>query len=255
MLTIFGTCKPFEREEDIVNQTTAIKSWTLLKPKADVMLLGRDKGVAELAAKLGCRHARKIETSKRGTPIVGSLFAKARRHARFDIMGYVNTDVVLLQDLMEATRIVSAKLPRFLMIGHKWCVYPKGPLPIGEGPRWRDETRRLATLWGKPRRSDLGGSDFFVYSEGVYDIDFPLMYLGRRRWDLWLVGIVLKRGIPVVDVTKDVFAMHLNHREWLRPSEEVRHNVNVIGSGVCRGTIQKATWTLKNGKLECVNDI
>lgn len=250
MLTIFGTCKPFVHEEDIANQTTAIKSWTLLEPRPDVILLGRDKGVKEVAAKLGCHHARKIETSKKGTPIVESVFAKARRHAKFDIMCYADADMVLLQDFMEAVKIVSAQFPQFLMIGRRRCVYPKRPLLIGEGPDWKEETRRLAMLWGEPRRSDLGGSDYFVYVKGMYDIPFPHVYLGRRRWDLWLVGIVLKRGIPVVDTTEDVLAAHLHHREWKRPAEEVRHNVKAIGTDAIRGTLQEATWALKNGRLK-----
>ncbi len=250
MLTIFGTCKPFLHEQDITNQMAAIKSWTLLKPKPQVILLGRDAGVSEVATRLDCLHARKIETSEKGTPIVGSLFAKARRHAEHDILAYVDADTMLLQDFIGAVKAVSAEFPRFLMIGRSWRMSVGGPLPVGDSPDWEEKLRRLATIWGAPRRADLGGTAFFVYSKGVYDIDFPLMYVGRRRWDLWLMGIVLKRGIPVVDVTEDAFPIHLEHREWDRPSEEVRHNVKTIGPGACRGTIQQATWALKNGRLE-----
>src|SRR5215510_12506337 len=55
MLTIFATPKPF-RSHIAVIQRNAIRSWTLLRPACEIILMGNDEGTAEIAAEFGLRY-------------------------------------------------------------------------------------------------------------------------------------------------------------------------------------------------------
>ena len=59
MLTIFATPKPF-RGHIAVIQRNAIRSWTLLRPACEIILMGNDEGTAEIAAEFGVRHVPEI---------------------------------------------------------------------------------------------------------------------------------------------------------------------------------------------------
>ena len=73
MLTIFSCPKPM-RGHIAVTQWNAIKSWTMLSPKPEVILLGDEEGVSETARELNVRHIPVVTCSEFGTPLVNSLF-------------------------------------------------------------------------------------------------------------------------------------------------------------------------------------
>src|SRR5690242_10812691 len=52
MLTVFATPKPF-RGHIAVIQRNAIRSWTLLRPACEIILLGDEEGIADTAAEFG----------------------------------------------------------------------------------------------------------------------------------------------------------------------------------------------------------
>src|SRR5436190_23067843 len=97
MLTIFATLKPF-RDSAALIQRNAILSWTRLKPRPEVMLIGNEAGVAEFAREHSLRHVPEMERNAYGTPLVSSIFAQAERHAEGDRLAYVNADIILLND-------------------------------------------------------------------------------------------------------------------------------------------------------------
>ena len=49
MLTIFAVPKPFRGHIGVI-QRNAIRSWTLLRPACDIILMGNEEGIAEIAA-------------------------------------------------------------------------------------------------------------------------------------------------------------------------------------------------------------
>jgi hypothetical protein len=57
MITLITCPKPFRGHSKII-QRNAIKSWTLLEPKPEILLMGDDEGTAEAAAEFGARHVR-----------------------------------------------------------------------------------------------------------------------------------------------------------------------------------------------------
>src|SRR2546430_17654721 len=79
-LTIFSTMKPFLGQAGML-QRNAILSWTLLRPRPEVILFGDEDGVADICRELGLRHIPCRAPSEFGTPLVSDLFGQARRLA------------------------------------------------------------------------------------------------------------------------------------------------------------------------------
>ena len=51
LVTIFAMPKPFGRETDLI-QRNAVKSWSMLQPHVEVLLIGEEQGIAETAVDL-----------------------------------------------------------------------------------------------------------------------------------------------------------------------------------------------------------
>src|SRR5690242_19136057 len=118
MLTIFATPKPF-RGHIAVIQRNAIRSWTLLRPACEIILLGDEEGIAETAAEFGLRHISDVARNSFGTPLVSDLFRQAQQLSSRNFFCYVNSDIVLMDDFMEAIRRVAKEKSRFLLVGHR----------------------------------------------------------------------------------------------------------------------------------------
>ena len=56
----------------------------------------------------------------------------------------------------------------------------------------------------------MSALDYFVFTKGLWP-DMPGLALGRTAWDNWLAARPLADGIPVVDATPAVLAVHQNH--------------------------------------------
>ncbi|MBN1917654.1 MAG: tetratricopeptide repeat protein [Verrucomicrobia bacterium] len=205
MLTFFTTCKPFTGAAAVL-QRNAIESWRRIGRGCDIILVGDDAGTAEIAAEFGLRHAPKVERNEYGTPLLNSLFDTAQAMARHDVLCYLNADIMLMGDFMDAVR----KLPpeRLLMISRRWNVDVGGPWNFDE-PEWERYLREHARSCGY-QKSILGGPDFFVFRRGQWR-DIPPFALGRTAFDNWLIYAALVRGYPVVDASACVMAIHQNH--------------------------------------------
>jgi len=54
------------------------------------------------------------------------------------------------------------------------------------------------------------GLDYFIFPCGLFR-DIPPFAVGRPAWDNWLVYKARSLGLPVIDATKMVTAIHQNH--------------------------------------------
>ncbi len=158
MLTIFSMPKPFRQHSGII-QRNALTSWTLLEPKPDIILFGNEEGTAEVCDELGLRHGPEVTRNEFRTPLLDDLFEKAHRLARYDLLCYVNTDIILLSDFARAVERVRSWPRRFLMVGKRWDVN------IGElwnfNPGYEKRLRSLALQSGEQR--DAWWIDYFVF--------------------------------------------------------------------------------------------
>lgn len=243
MLTIWSTCKPFIRE-NTVNQRNATKSWTYLTD--DVILFGKERGLAQIAEWTDCRHISDVDETIYQIPALGGLFIQADKLARHDLLCSVCCDIILMPDILNAAHKVADELDRFLMIGLKWHY---GPGEIDFVPGWQNRLRDDAVRWGEQHKK-TGGSDYFVYPRGLFeDWKFPRLMRGRYRDDIFLITAALQKGIPVVDATKVVLAIHQPHRKQSRQDEAVRRNVRLTRNLSPKRAVKDATWILDEGGL------
>ncbi len=233
MLTIFATAKPFQGQFASI-QRNAIQSWTLLQPRPEVILFGDDKGTAEVAKELGVEHEPKVELSDYGTPLLNDLFEKAQNRASYDLLCYVNADIILMSDFMAALRQVANQMPRFLMVGQRMDVDVKGPIDFSMG--WEEKLRAYVSQHG--RLQSPTGIDYFAFRRGMWG-DIPGFAIGRPAFDNWLLYRACALGASLVDATNVTTAIHQNH--------DYSH-VPTGASGVWQGPEAKRNLELTGGR-------
>src|SRR6266404_1129772 len=169
MITIFAMPKAFRGHIDVI-QRNAIKSWTRLSIKPEIILLGTDEGSAEVA-----RNAE-------GTPLVNDLFAQAQRYAANNFLCYVNADIILLDDFSAAVEKITRLHSPLLMVGQRTDLDITQPIDFSNSDwerRLREEARASGALL------PYTFIDYFAFSKGLYADLLPLA-LGRGGWDNWL---------------------------------------------------------------------
>lgn len=245
MLTLFTIPKPFLGHTAVI-QWNAIRSWSKLDPACEIILFGNDPGTRDVAHEFGLRHMPDVARSEQGTPLLHLAFEQIDQLARHDLICYVNADVLLLGDLLHAVKLVP--FDRFLLAGRRWDV------DIGErwdfdSIGWEERLRHYTATHA--RLHPPAGSDYFVFRRGMFH-RFPPFVVGRPGWDNWLIYNALVSGIPVIDGTHAVTAIHQNHDYhhvpggvdggWEGP--EAEHNRRLIGGWVSLFTLKDANWVI-----------
>ena len=207
MITFFSTPKPFRGHIGVI-QRNAIRSWTLVHPDAEVILFGHEEGAAETARDLGVRHEPEVDRNALGTPLLSSLFERAGRLARHDRVCFLNADILLLDDFLAASTRLSGIHERSLMVGRRCDLDITEPVDFSN-PEWRQGLRKLARERGKLRPPQW--IDFFVFPRGLLSGQVPHFAVGRPGYDNWLLWKVRDMGVPVVDATGVLLAIHQNH--------------------------------------------
>ena len=204
-LTLFSTPKPFTNPHIATIQRNAIHSWTLL-PETEVILVGDEAGMTEVAAEFGLRHLPEVARNSWGTPLLSDIFAQARAAAQSDILCFVNADILLMPDLIEAVKKIKGQAEEFLLVGRRWNMDVTETLDFSEGwvERLRERTFREGS-WHV-----LAGSDYFVFPKALY-ADMPDFAIGRSGWDNWTIFHARHRGWPTISATPDVMIVHQNH--------------------------------------------
>ena len=231
MLTIFSCPKPFRGHVDIT-QRNAIHSWLLLDPKPDVILLGDDEGVSQVAQEFGVRHIPDVTCNEFGTPLISSLFEIAEKVATSPLMCYVNADIVFLQDFMEGIRMVLAEQPSALMVGRRWNIDIREPIEFDS--HWQQSLKSMVSKKGK--LYPYFAIDYFVFPKNSLG-KLPPFAIGRPAWDNWVIYQACSSGMAVVDMTKIVTVIHENHDYSHHPDgwkgamkgEESKRNIALAG--------------------------
>jgi hypothetical protein len=204
MLTLYTIPKPFGGHFGVI-QRNAIRSWTLLRPRCEVILFGDETGTAEVAAEFGVRHVPTIARNAHGTPLVSDVFAQAERLARHDLVCYINTDIIVMNDLLEAVSRV--RRPRFLMLGQRWDLDITAPWDFDD-PHWETKLRLEARTRGSLH--SYVAADYHVFPKGQWGA-LPPFAVGRTVYDTWLIWRARSLRVPVIDATRVVLSIHQNH--------------------------------------------
>jgi len=216
MLTIFSTPKPFAGHIAVI-QRNAIESWKRLDPAVEIILVGDDPGAAEVCLELGLRHIAQVQRNQHGTKYLASIYDQAHDAARHDILCHVNCDIVLLSDFARAVRRMRESREQFLMAGQRWDVDIREPLDFSRAD-WEAQLRALARDANRQRPPQW--IDYFVFRKGLFYRKIPEFVIGRPGWDNWLLWYPRSVGVPVVDATRVVMAVHQNHDYGYHPEGE-----------------------------------
>lgn len=207
LLTLFTTCKPFAGDVGR-NQYAALRSWTRLEPRPQVIVVGDDPGSAKAAADLGLTHVPSVDRSVDGKPLVKSMFREATTFAQHDLLCYADADTLLLDNsLMEAAKAMAGRRD-FLLTGASSSAVYQADGKLSEVQTYHVNARGV---WGM---------DYFLFPRGsIYGM--PPFPINQGGWDNWLVYSTRRRGATVIDATDFVHPIHLEHPPRVNPPASV----------------------------------
>lgn len=246
-LTIFACPKAFSGHIGII-QRNAVLSWTKLTPRPDIILLGDDPGVAEIARELNLIHLPIVQRTEAGTPLASHLFALAEEAANAPVLAYVNADIILTADFPTAVSQAAARFPEFLLVGRRFDVDVPDLWDFAQ-PDWEARLRKTVAARGVLHAESA--IDYFVFSRGLWPA-LPDFALGRTAWDNWLMADPLLRGVPVIEATPAVLAVHQRHDYGHVPGgeagawrgAEARKNQELAWADLFLCYLTHATWEL-----------
>jgi|YNPNPStandDraft_1061719.scaffolds.fasta_scaffold15748_3 hypothetical protein len=252
LLTIFTAPKPFVNSHIAIIQRNAIRSWKALGTEVEVILMGEETGLSEAAQEMGVRHIAQVARNASGTPLVSSLFELARRNSNSPLLLYVNADILLLSDVLEAARQVMAQAEKFLIVGQRWDLDVREPL--GFEPGWQE--RLIECVQNRGRRHPRGGSDYFIFPRDCFT-KIPALAIGRAGWDNWMIYEARRNGWAVVDASEAIMIVHQDHDYSHLPGgqphyrlPETLENVRLGGGSRTIFTLLDTNRILLNGKLQ-----
>ena len=222
-----------------------------MRPCPEIILFGSDEGTAEVAKSFGLSHVPGVARNEYGTPLVNDLFEQAQSRAKYNILCYVNADIILMGDFLEIVRQVAGWRPQFLLSGQRWDI------EIGESldflPGWENRLRGRLGKQGKLHPPT--GIDYFIFPRGMWR-DIPPFALGRTVWDNWLVYHARAMRVPVIDATDSLKVVHQAHNYLHIPKEagdvwegpEAKRNLQLAGGWERVFTLDDATHVLRQGR-------
>jgi hypothetical protein len=214
MMTLFACPKAFTDPHIATIQNNAITSWTLLRPRPDVILFGNEVGTAEICARLGLQHVPDVRRNQYGTPQLDDILAKATEHAKHEVMCYVNADIVLTKAFCVAATAVEGRFNRFLLSGGRRGLDIRDAIDFSE-PAWEENITVAAFKEGE---FSFFGNDYFVFSRGLYDVVPPLV-IGRSWFDSWMFSGAKAAEADIIDASAVIPVIHQNHEYRHLPSE------------------------------------
>lgn len=252
--TFFAMPKAFRGHVGMI-QRNAIGSWLRLTPRPEILLFGDDEGIAEFAAEYGVIHEPEVRRNEHGTPLMDDMFRRAQQRAAHDVLTYINADIVLGDDFSQAVGRAAADVDGpFLMIGRRTDTNVDAPFDFAD-PNWHAALLRHAIATGSPAPRVC--KDYFVYRKPVL-AEIPPFAIGRAVYDNWFVYHAKRQGLPVIDATPVVTAVHQNHdyghvaggnrgQAYVRGEESKRNKQLVGGMHLIAGST--STWVLTPEEL------
>lgn len=205
MITIFTSARPFSNPHINLIQRNAIASWKKLRPSCEIIIVGDEEGIAQVAREFDLIHISNVEKNAEGKPLKNAVFREAIKKASHKLVCFVNADILLLNDLLEAVKRIP--LANFLLAGRRWDVDIKKPIPFSH-PQYemalRNKVKKEGNLHGP------AALDYVVFPKHV-DLAMPPFAMNRGGWDNWIIYRFKSLRIPVIDATAAVTSVHQNH--------------------------------------------
>ena len=252
MLTIFTAPKPFTDPHVDLIQRNAIRSWQALGPLVEVALIGDEPGMRLAAEDLQVRQLPDVERNRLGTPRVDSIFRIARETSTQPLLAYVNADILLMPDVLDAARAALKARDAFLLVGQRWDLDVREALEFGEASAatLRQRTRSAGSL------HPPGGSDYFLFPRECFT-QIPPFAVGRAGWDNWMIFHARKQRWPVIDATASVLVVHQSHDYAHLPQGQAHYrlpetdeNLRLAGGRRRIFRLSDADFELVEGKVQ-----
>ena len=250
-LTIFTAPKAFTNPHINTIQRNAIQSWQHLGDDVEVLLVGEEDGLADVADEYKVLHLPDVSRNEWGTPLVSSIFEWARQSSDSPLLAYVNADILLMPDFVIAANTVATQLKKFLVVGQRWDLEVSELLSFSNGwdARLQSETMSRGSLHAP------SGSDYFIFPREIFT-DMPPFAIGRAGWDNWMIFQAREYEWPVIDATLDLMIIHQNHDYSHLPGgvphydlEETRINAQLGGGMHHMYMTLDASHELIHGKI------
>ena len=116
MMTILTTFKPFVGQAR-VHQTNALSSWKALADDVEILVFGKPAIFAPSVEPFGARVVPGIPHAQDGRVRADTIFEFGRLHGKYDFQAYVNGDILLMRDFVNALHAI--RFPQFVMIGQR----------------------------------------------------------------------------------------------------------------------------------------
>ncbi len=246
MITVLASPKAFKgRDGD--NQRRAIQSWRSIHPEVEVMLFGAAPGTAEICGELGLRHLPDVACSPSGVPFFNSIVGCAETLGRHPVQLYLNCDILLNRDILAA--IQAMPFSPFLITGQRFDLTREAEFSL-ETPDWSAALTEL-TAAGRGQLHGPSGMDYFIFPKWLWK-SLPPLVIGRIGYDNALIAHAIRHGIPVVDATDAIPAVHQYH-DYLhlgarendkRRDPDVRQNLRLHRVGHSPPDMSDAPWRL-----------
>jgi hypothetical protein len=223
-----------------------------LGDQVKVILVGEEEGLAEVAHEVGALYLPGVARNDQGTPLVSSIFNLARQHSDSPYLVYVNADVMLLPDVLEAARAAARLAQRFLIVGQRWDLDVREPVDFTPG--WDQHFASRVRTQGSLHRP--AGSDYFIFPRPCFTA-VPDFAIGRAGWDNWMIYEGRRQGWLVLDATPSIMVVHQDHDYSHLPGgqphyrlPETSENVRLAGGRQVIFTLADVPWRLAGGQLQ-----
>jgi hypothetical protein len=256
LITLFSAPKPFTDPHIAMIQRNAIKSWALL-PDVEIILLGTETGLAEVAREMDVEHIPNVVCNDSGTPLISSMFQLARENSNSDLLCIINADMILMSDFIEAalesrSMFLEKRLENFVLLSQRWDLDVTQPIEFTKD--WQKHLRDRVKRDGQLHKP--AGSDFFLFPPSSF-LEIPDFAIGRAGWDNWMIYKARKEKWPVIDCTPSLMIIHQNHDYSHLPGARPHHdhpdtNENIRlagGQAAIRYTILDSTHRLVDGRI------
>ena len=218
-----------------------------------IALYGTEDGLNEACAEFGAEHIADVRTNENGTPLVSDALEHAAKAFGSRLLLFANSDIIFCDDLLISLDRV--ELRTFLVVGNRINVVVKELVDFsqpGSAARLRNRAHSDGVL------QPPVGSDYFAFPRETR-WQMPDLAVGRLGWDNWMIFRARQMGIPVIDATPTVTAIHQNHDYGhvksrprglgVQPGVEDSANLFAAGGVEAMFTLWDVDFQLVDGRL------
>ena len=248
MITFFSAPRPFNNIFSII-QKNAISSWINLNGEKEILLFSDEKKTIDKSV----IYCNSFKCNNLGTPLISSLFNKAKKIGSWPTFCFINSDIILPGNFLDVVQSCNSHFDNFLLIGRRNDIDLKSKIDFYD-------QNKTKVFWdniiNSASKHGVWGIDYFVFKKNTWG-DIPDFAIGRFMYDNWLIWEARRRHVPIIDASEELFILHQNHgyntkgfdgENSVRNGEEGLENKKLFGKAWNFG-IQDSTHKLIKGKI------